>query len=148
MTATNRMGIAALALIGVFIAIYMLLYKLGVLGTVICGASGGCEIVQASRYAYFLGIPVAAWGLVGYLVMLGVALAGIQPGFLAARWVSIALLVLTGGAFLFSVYLSLLEEFVIGAWCRWCIGSAIVSTGAFGLAWPEIGRLRRGTAEG
>ena len=148
MTATNRMGIAAVALVGVFIAIYMLLYKLGVLGTVICGSSGGCEIVQASRYAYFLGIPVAAWGLLGYLLMLGVALAGIQPGLVGARWVALALLVLTGGAFLFSIYLSLLEEFVIGAWCRWCIASAIVSTVAFVLAWPEIGRLRRGSGEG
>lgn len=142
MTAVTRMGIAALALIGAFIATYMLLYKLGVLGVVVCGVSGGCEIVQASHYAYFIGVPVAAWGLLGYLAILGVALLGIQPAFIESRRVSLLLLVLTGTAFAFSVYLSILEEFVIGAWCRWCIASAIISTLLLGLALPELRRVR------
>ena len=143
MTSFNRMGIAALALVGVLISTYMLLYKMGVIPTVICGESGGCAVVQSSRYASFLGIPVAGWGLGGYLVILLVALFGVQPAYLDARWVSLGLLGLTGVAFLFSVYLSVLEEFVIGAWCRWCIASAIVATISFLLAWPELRRLRR-----
>lgn len=137
----NRMGVAVAALIGVFIATYLLLYKLGAFGTILCG-TGGCEVVQNSPWAVFLGIPVAAWGLAGYLAIFAVALAGIQPRFANQRWVPIALLALTGTALAFSIYLSILEEFVIHAWCQWCIASAVVAVLAFGLALPEVKRLR------
>ena len=138
----NRMVVAAVALIGVFVAAYLLLYKLGAFGSILCG-TGGCETVQNSPWAYFLGIPVAAWGLVGYLAILGIALAGVQPRLADARWVSIGLLGLTGLAFLFSIYLSVLEEFVIHAWCQWCIASAVLSVLAFGFSLPEVRRIRR-----
>lgn len=137
----NRMVVAVVALTGVFISLYLLLYKLGAFGTILCG-TGGCETVQNSPWAYFLGVPVAAWGLLGYLAILGVAMAGIQPPFASSRWVSIALLALTGVALLFSIYLSILEEFVINAWCRWCIGSAVLSVLAFGFSVPEGRRIR------
>lgn len=138
----TRMGVAALALIGVFVSTYLLLYKLGYIGTIACGVGGGCETVQASAYAMLFGVPIAAWGVAGYTAILLVALAGTQPAFADARWVSAALLLLTGGAFLFSIYLSALEEWVIRAWCRWCIASAVIATGAFLLALPEARRLR------
>lgn len=141
MTVKNRMVVAALALTGTFVAAYLLLYKLGVFGTIICGDSG-CETVQASPWAYFLGIPVAGWGLAGYLAIFVTAFLGTQPRFAADRRVSIALLGLTGVAFLFSVYLSVLEEFVIGAWCQWCIVSAVIATLAFGFSVPEARKLR------
>ena len=139
----GRMVVAAAALIGVFVATYLLMYKLGMVGTLVCGAGGGCETVQASKFAYFLGIPVAAWGLAGYLAIFALAFAGTHPRFAHERWVSLGLLLLTGGAFLFSVYLSVLEEFVIRAWCRWCIASAVIATVAFLFALPEIRRLRQ-----
>lgn len=136
------MVVAAVALVGVFVATYLLLYKLGFLGSLICGVGGGCEAVQASPYAEFMGLPVAGWGLLGYLVILAVALLGTQPRFADARWVSLGLLALTTVAVLFSAYLSVLEEFVIRAWCRWCIVSAILSLLAFVFALPELRRLR------
>ena len=139
---TNRMVVAAIALVGAFVATYLLLYKLGVFGTIICGDSG-CETVQASPWAYFLGVPVAAWGLAGYVAIFVAAFLGTQPRFADQRWVSLALVGLTGIAFLFSIYLSILEEFVIHAWCQWCIVSAILSTLAFGFSLPEIRRRAR-----
>lgn len=142
MTVWNRMVVAALALVGIFVATYLLLYKIGVLGTLICGVDGGCDIVQSSRYAYFLGVPVAAWGLGGYVAMFAVAMVGTQPAMLDRRWVAPALLGLTGFAFLASVYFSVISGWVIGAWCQWCLVSASVSTLAFFFATPEIGRLR------
>lgn len=138
----NRMIVAAIALIGVFVSTYLLLYKLGYVGSLACGVGGGCETVQASRYANFLGLPVAAWGVAGYLAILAVALAGAQPRFADDRRVPLALLLLTGLAFAFSLYLSALEEWVIRAWCRWCIASAVIATTAFLFALPEIRRLR------
>lgn len=137
----NRMVVAALALTGTFVAAYLLLYNLGVFGAIMCG-DGGCETVQSSPWAYFLGIPVAGWGLAGYLAIFATAFLGTQPRFATDRWVSIALLALTGVAFHFSVYLSILEEFVIGAWCRWCIVSAVIATLAFGFSLPEVRRVK------
>lgn len=139
----NRMVVTAVALVGLFVATYLLLYKLGAFGTIACG-DGACETVQNSPWAHFLGVPVAGWGVAGYVAILGTAFLGTQPRFADRRWISIGLLVLTGAAFLFSVYLSLLEEFVIHAWCVWCIVSAVLSTTAFGFSLPEIRRLRQG----
>lgn len=138
----NRMVIAVAALTGVLISAYLLLYKMGAFGSMLCG-TGGCETVQNSPWSYFMGVPVAAWGLAGYLAILFVALAGIQPRFIDSRWVAVALLVLTAGAFGFSVYLSVLEEFVIGAWCQWCIASAVMAVVAFGFGLPEVRRATR-----
>ena len=147
MTGTqNRMVVATVALIGAFISTYLLLYKLGAFGAIVCG-DGACETVQNSPWAYFLGVPVAAWGLAGYAAILVVSILGIQPRFETDRWVSWALLIMTTGAFGFSVYLSILEEFVIHAWCVWCIGSAVAATLAFGFSLPEIRRLRASAVE-
>ena len=132
---------AVLALVGVFVAAYLFLYKIGAFGVIACG-TGACETVQNSPWAYFLGIPVAAWGLAGYIAIFAAAFLGTHPRFAERRWVSYALLAFTGLAFLFSVYLSVLEEFVIHAWCRWCIVSAIISTLAFGFSLPEIRKLK------
>lgn len=141
----NRQVVTALALIGAFIAAYLLLYKLGVFGTIACG-EGSCETVQNSPWAYFLGVPVAGWGLVGYLGIFLTALLGSQPRFAEERWVAIALLALTGVAVLFSGYLTWLEEFRIHAWCWWCVTSAVIAVLTFGFSLPEIGKIRRGSA--
>lgn len=135
--------VAVVALIGALIAAYMLLYKLGFIGSVLCG-TGGCEVVQNSPWAVFLGIPVAAWGLAGYIAILAVALVGADPRFEAQPWIAIALLGLTAAGFAFSLYLTYLEAFVIHAWCQWCVASAILAALALGFALPEIRRVRDG----
>jgi uncharacterized membrane protein len=140
----TRMGIAVLSLAGLFIATYLLLHRLGVVGTLACGADGGCAVVQSSRWAVFLGVPVPAWGVGGYALLLGAALAGVQPGLADDRRVAGVLLALSSAAFLFSAYLTALEAFVIHAWCRWCLASAGVATAIFLLSLPEVRRLRRG----
>src|SRR5690606_32369876 len=75
----NRMVMAVLALIGVLISIYMLMYHLGLLGSIMCG-TGGCETVQNSPWASFLGVPVPLLGLFGYGALLAAALLGLRPG--------------------------------------------------------------------
>jgi uncharacterized membrane protein len=54
---------ALISLAGIFVALYLLLYKLGYVGTLVC-AVGSCEVVQTSKWARFLGLPVAGWGVV------------------------------------------------------------------------------------
>ena len=73
------MIVAALALAGIFISTYLTLYKLGLIGELNCSI-GSCETVNTSRWSIFLGLPVAAWGLLFYLDVFGVAVLGTLLG--------------------------------------------------------------------
>lgn len=135
---TSRMAIAVLALVGFFISLYLLLYHMGVFGTLLCGESGGCETVQASVYASFLGLPVPLLGVVGYATLFGLALLGVQPRAGRDRRLAAALFALATVAFLFSMYLTGIEAWVLDAWCRWCVGSAVVATLILLASLPEL----------
>lgn len=132
------MAVAVLALAGGFVSLYLLLYKLGVYGQLACGAGGSCDVVQASRWAEFLGVPVAGWGVGWYVAVLGVALAGLQPRFRDEPWARRALAVLAVAGVAFTVYLTWVELFVLEAICRWCVASAALVVGIAGLvAWER-----------
>jgi len=124
------MIIAALALAGVGLATYLAMYKLGFIGTLACG-SGGCETVQLSRWATFLGLPVAIWGVGFYVALFALALLGTTDRFVDEAWVSHALLALTGWGVIFSTWLTYLELYVINAICVFCVVSAILVTVIF-----------------
>ncbi len=136
-----RMAVAVLSLLGIFIAGYLALYKLGYLGVIQCG-TGGCETVQASKYAYFLGFPVAVWGIGAYAALFVLAMLGVQPRWMNARWVALGLFALAGVGVAFSAYLTYLEAAVIHAWCRWCVASAVLITLIFLLTIPGLRRAR------
>jgi uncharacterized membrane protein len=123
----KRMLIAALALIGVFVALYLTLYKLGMIGHLAC-TIGGCEQVNASRWATFFGVPVATWGLAFYVITFIIAITGTTSTYITNRTISIALTILSLGSFLFSAWLTSLELFVIHAICQYCVISALIVT--------------------
>lgn len=126
-------GIAVLALVGLFISAYLLLHSLGYYGDLICG-TGSCEVVQTSEYAVFLAVPVPAWGSAWYGGMLVLALmAAARPGRNGPGRL-VALGATAGLAF--SAYLTSIEAFVLDAWCRWCIASAVLTVLMFSLAAP------------
>ena len=119
----TRMAAALLSLAGLFVSLYLYLYKLGYIGTLACG-TGGCETVQFSSYSRFLGIDVPLLGLLAYAALLGMSMLALrQPG--TGRWPGL-LRLLSGGGVAFSAYLTYLELFVIHAICRWCVGSAVI----------------------
>ncbi len=132
-----RMAIAVLALIGLLIAAYLALYKLGYLGVIQCTV-GGCETVQSSQYALFLGIPVAVWGAGAYLTLLILAALGVQPRRVSERWVALAIFGVAAAGVIFSAYLTYLEAAVIQAWCQWCVVSAVIITLIFLLSLPGL----------
>ena len=134
-----RMAAALLSLAGVFVSAYLYLYKIGKIGSLACG-SGGCETVQLSRYARFLGIEVALIGLVGYAALLAVAIVSLQPRFVAVRWPIRLLALMSGVAVAFAAYLTWLELFVIHAICRWCVVSAVLVALIFGLTLLDLRR--------
>lgn len=138
---TGRMAIALLSLAGVFISLYLWLYKIGVIGTMICG-TGGCETVQTSPESVFLGVEVALIGVLGYALLLLVALVGTAPARADARGPAVALALLSGGAVMFTAYLKYLEFLVIGAVCRWCVASAVIIVLVFGLSLRDLRRVR------
>ena len=124
------MAVAVLALVGFFVAVYLLLWKIGVLGELAC-STGGCETVQTSRYSSFLGVPVALYGVAGFVALFVVSLVGLQPRWLGRREPTLILAALSGLGVAFSAYLTYLEAAVIHAWCQWCIASAVLITLAF-----------------
>jgi uncharacterized membrane protein len=133
---TRRMLTALVALAGLFVALYLALYKAGVIGTLACG-TGGCETVQLSRWATFLGVPVANWGVAYYALVFGLALAATTERWGNSPRLDFSLWVLTGWGVLFSAWLTYLELFVIHAVCRFCVVSAIAAIALFALTHIE-----------
>ena len=127
---THRMITAALALIGFFVALYLWLWRLGLMGPMVC-STGGCETVQMSEYAVFFGLPVAFLGTVGFASLFVVSLAGLQDAWYDKRGPTALLSVFSGIGVFFVGYLTYLEAAVIHAWCQWCIVCAILVTTIF-----------------
>jgi uncharacterized membrane protein len=125
------MAIAVLALVGLLAYTYLLLYKLGVVGSLVCGGSGACERVQNSPYAEFLGFPVAAYGIAGFAALLALALAGLDERWAAHPGPSWLVAACSGIGVLFAIYLTYLEIAVIHDICKWCVGIAVTVTTIF-----------------
>ncbi len=134
---------ALVALAGLFVATYLTLYKLGVIGTLSCGI-GSCETVQLSRWASLLGLPVAVWGVGYYAVVFVLALAGVHGRLAESRGVALALALLTGWGLLFSAWLTYLELFVIDAICQWCVVSAVLAAVLFVICLMDWWETRKG----
>ena len=121
------MIVATLALAGIFVSLYLLLYKLGIIGELSCSV-GSCETVNSSKWATFVGMPVAAWGVAWYVGMFVLALVSTGERFAGSATVSAVLLGVASTGLLFSLYLTYLELFRIHAICQWCVVSAIIVT--------------------
>jgi uncharacterized membrane protein len=122
-----------LAVLGAGVAAYLTYIETS--GTAaVCGPVGDCNTVQQSPYARLFGvIPVGTLGLAGYGVVLVLWVLG-QEG---RRIAPLARRLLVGAALVgtvFSIYLTVLEPFVIGATCMWCLTSALVMTAVLWLA--------------
>lgn len=128
-----RRAIGLLAALGIGVAGYLTYVHYAGIAPICAGGGGGCERVQASRWAELAGVPVALLGLVGYVLILA---AGSLRGETAR--LATAALALSGAGF--SAYLSYLELFEIDAICQWCVVSAVLMAG---LAVLAVARLLR-----
>jgi len=70
-----------------------------------------CGVVNHSRYAMLGPLPVAAVGMIGYIMMAALAILR------AYR----LLIIPTVGGLAFSLYLANIEKNVLGVWCVYCV---------------------------
>lgn len=117
-------ALPVLAVIGLGVAAYLAYVETQAVAAV-CGPVGDCNTVQTSEYAYLFGIPIGVLGVLGYIAILAAWGWGKWQG---DRRAALALLAMTAFGVLFSIYLTYLEPFVIGAVCAWCLTSAVVMT--------------------
>lgn len=121
---TQRHWIALTALISGIVALYLHLYKLGLVGALSCTAGGGCEVAQFSSSGSFLGVDVALIGMLGYVVILVTALVGTLSRFRDDRRITLVLMALIYPAILFTLRLKYYEFIVLKTFCPWCAVSA------------------------
>jgi uncharacterized membrane protein len=124
-----RMTGSLFALLGMLIAFYILLYDLG-RTALICPISG-CDVVQASPYSKWFGLPVAGFGFAYFSGLFALSLYGMflndLLGFRVLGLLRFACMI----GLLFYAYFTSLEAFVIHAWCFWCVTSSLMLLGFF-----------------
>lgn len=98
----------------------------------ICPLGADCEAVVNSDFASFLGIPNTLLGMIYYgataliYSILAVSLP-LQP----SAYLTLLLVAMALAAFLFSIYLTFIQIFVIKQWCSWCLASFLLSAAIF-----------------
>jgi uncharacterized membrane protein len=138
--------IQILAIPGLLLSYYLLLYHNGDLIAVCSGSAwDDCGKVSGpdAPYSAIGPVPVALIGILGYAAIF---LVTWLPTFWPALddYLSEVLVALTGLGFLFTLFLTGLELFVIRSLCRYCVVSALIMTAMFVLA---IVLLRRPALE-
>ncbi len=135
-----RWVVPAACLFGLFVAGYLAFIEI-TQTEAICGPVGDCNTVQQSPYAVLFGVlPVGVLGMIGYL-LIGVIWVVKEYG--QQEWRRAAAILLWASALfgvLFSIYLTFLEPFIIGATCAWCITSAILM---MIILWASSGSAKR-----
>jgi len=113
---------ALLSLIGLADSIYLTVEHLA--GRAVrCTITSGCEEVLSSAYATVAGLPLAGIGAIGYFICFSLAILAVFGNRAAAN----AMLYLVGLMFAVSVYLFVLQAFVLQAFCQFCLLSGAVT---------------------
>jgi uncharacterized membrane protein len=113
--------VALLALLGLGITTYLTSTALS--HTEVGCSLSGCNTVLTSKWSKIFGVPVSAFGMATYaIIMLGALHAYQSPNYnMRGRLPVIAAVVI--GIFA-SIYLTIVEVFVIKAFCQYCLSSA------------------------
>lgn len=141
---SRRQTLVLLAVLGIGIALYLTLYKVGVIGVLSCSI-GSCETVNASKWSMLMGIPIAAWGLAAYAALLVLAMAGSSETREASVPIARTLVALAAWSVLFSAWLTYLELFVIHAICIWCVTSALLWVVILAVSVADLRSVSRAT---
>lgn len=117
-----------LSLAGLILALYIYTTKRNTAKALVCPIGGHCDSVVNSKYSKFLGIPVEILGSFYYgLVIIFYTIYFFHPVIFSDGVLFFATS-FSVMAFLFSVYLVLIQAFAIKNWCTWCLFSAGFTT--------------------
>jgi len=136
--------VPVLSIIGIAVSTY-----LGFVETsgaeAVCGPVGDCNTVQQSQYATIFGIHIGILGIIGYAALLGFWILSRVGSGSASDFGAFSASAIAAGGTVFSIYLTFLEPFVIGATCMWCLTSAVSIVALFWLTaadgWNAYRRL-------
>lgn len=112
--------------LGLVDSIYLLIYKLSD-NNAMCLGSGGCSVVNTSRYSELYGVPVSLLGVFAYLAIIILLLLELRKIISEDNSILLIFGICLVG-FLFSAYLTYIEYFVIFAVCPFCVASAVIIT--------------------
>ena len=122
----------ALVVLGLLVSIYMTIYKV-TSNDSMCLGSGDCSTVNASKYSEVNKIPVAVFGVIGYLAILAVHYFENRNRFFKQNsTLMIFGMSLTG--FIFTVWLIYVEVALLKAICPFCVTSQVAMTIIFIIA--------------
>jgi uncharacterized membrane protein len=108
---------------GLLVSLYLTLLHYFSAVPLACPGSGGaidCERVLTSPQAVVLGLPVAAWGLLWFVVAVALAASAFGGPLAGADWLGRARAAWSLVGALVVVYLIYTELLVIGKICLWC----------------------------
>jgi len=127
-----HLTIAASAFIGFLIAFYIARQKRRV-HPVKCPMRGHCDTVVTSEYSRFFHVPVEYLGIFYYSFIFFSYLAFLlMPQFKYEHVLfTFFILSLSLAAFLFSIYLTFIQAFLLRQFCTWCLVSAGICTVIF-----------------
>ena len=91
---------------------------------------GDCVTVNSSQWSELWGIPIALFGVLSYLAVLFLVFFGQKITFLK-RYSGFLVFGISTFGFLYSLYLTYLEIFVLKTICQWCLVSALCMTAIF-----------------
>jgi uncharacterized membrane protein len=112
-----------LAVAGILLTAYLTYASLFEAHPAFCGEGSGCDLVQSSRWATLLGVPMALWGLLTYAGIAGLAWRGRRkPG----SWTVLLMVAVCG--FAISAYLTVMSVVAIQATCAYCLASFAIIT--------------------
>jgi len=124
---TLRSVATFVATVGVGVGVYIAIADSGGGSPVCVGGSQGCETVAESSYSHLLGVNIAIFGAIGYLLLLAAAMLRGDGARMGGFVVALA-------GFGYSIFLTYLELFVIDAVCQWCVFSAVLMTVLFAVS--------------
>ncbi len=118
------LSLLVLAGIGVLLTTYLTYVAWFEAHPAFCSEGSGCDLVQASRWATFLGMPMAFWGLLTYVMLAWLIWRAKRK---PASWTMVLFVAVSGCAI--SAYLTIVSVLEIEATCPYCLASfGIITT--------------------
>jgi len=118
------------SIIGLLDSIYLAYVKAAKAPIYCIPGLGDCDVVNASRWSELFGIPLGFYGIAGFGLIFALTTFDFRKWSIH-QYIDLAIFGFSLAGFLFSLYLTSIEIFVLKTYCQWCILSAIMMSVIF-----------------